>query len=1451
MKKFGLFLLSALLISQVCSSQKFYDYYTNQRYHGVVTFDYLRLPWDSAGHNRHGDIVYYNSVPYIFDTTGGGWTRIAKYSDLTGGGTWGSISGSLNDQTDLRDSLRARQRLIDTLVWDATRSWVQSQGYLTSVDTTDIANFSVKVRSLFSAGLYMNYLNGVYSADTSSSGFSNYYVRRKDSATAINFNGYLTRTSSPPAWNLLGNTGTNPSTNFVGNQDSIDLSVRTNNIERIRVMAKGDVRIKDTLETSKINSKHSEDTPYEIVVIPDTQDEVRFSFPYGRAIFDWLHDSAVYYNVQAIMQVGDLTDWNTQVEWDTITNWFAKIPSTIPVQVVPGNHDYYNGFAPATRDAVRYKATISAYLAGKSYYGGNFNGSVENYFSIFSAGNKKYMSVGLEFMPRDSVVTWAGHIIDSVYAVEPDREVIIVTHAFIDYYGEIASDTSVSSTAEYGMSADNDPQELWDKLIKKKVSIKWVFNGHFLIPATWAQMGLTGTIVSTGEAGNMINQLFVNYQDDVHWGDGYIMRLKFFPATGQVQIRYYSTYFNADDPRKAGFTLQNPSVSVTSSMAVKGVLSVAQDMRVAGNLKVESLHKKSIPFVWEDHALKTNDSLFYDAITKLVNANGYKVNAPFGWQSNLTNHKAYLYGVDSNGVSAWQIRASTYNAAGNSYIASIYFGDSTGYNNPYGWNNTVGGAKALFRAKWGGYAVGQNSILGTMAGYGLGIRGDSYNNAFLGADIMTGDSTFCRFCTFVGYGVAQNFVGGEDITIVGDGSGVNLKPGSFGVSATGSNVLEQAYAYQVVANGKGSFANSDTVINSIAIGARAARDGIHKGSIIIGTFAHYTSGSENILWIDNDGLDGVAPLIEGLFVTNPGVTINGDFTVVDTLTNITYGVGDSTNRMASTAFVKRAVAAGGGGGGSGEVNTASNLGGGLANWDSKSGVDLRFNSFAAADFDLASNLISIDATLKSTWNSKQDALVSATNIKTINGSSILGSGDLSVSGSLVKGTTTISSSADKRVLYDSLGVLSNNASFVYNPNGTLTAPYITSSANYFGFGSSYSGDYFIDLATAGAGYMTFGVNANYGFAFRDNGGGLPFRMNFNGYPAIISGGGTAIALFDANMKTWGYSQYEKHILLKDISAPSTPASGYAALYTRADSLRYLNDNGIEFTLGVAGGSGETNTASNLGGGLANYSTKVGVDLQFNSFTASDFNLASNLISIDYTNGQAATSGQKGFLTAADWTTFNSKGSGTVTSITLTQPSAGFTITGSGTPITTTGTPTFALANDLAALEGLASTGIAVRTASDTWAQRTLTDGTGIAWTNGSGVSGNPVAAIIGYDQWNNSTVNTVSTSATTLATITPPSASRGILEVTVIGTETSTASKGLTGKKFVHWKHDGGTLTILQIVDEQPDYRETWTTATWTVDVSAGTLRVRVTADNTNSTDWNATYKLKYNLYSL
>ena len=83
--------------------------------------------------------------------------------------------------------------------------------------------------------------------------------------------------------------------------------------------------------------------------------------------------------------------------------------------------------------------------------------------------------------------------------------------------------------------------------------------------------------------------------------------------------------------------------------------------------------------------------------------------------------------------------------------------------------------------------------------------------------------------------------------------------------------------------------------------------------------------------------------------------------------------------------------------------------------------------------------------------------------------------------------------------------------------------------------------------------------------------------------------------------------------------------------------------------------------------------------------------------------------------------------GTITVRTITGPAAGISVSnGDGV----SGNPTLALANDLAAVEGLSSNGMAARTATDTWAVRTIT-GTAneLTVTNGDGVSGNPTLSI--------------------------------------------------------------------------------------------------------------------------
>lgn len=72
---------------------------------------------------------------------------------------------------------------------------------------------------------------------------------------------------------------------------------------------------------------------------------------------------------------------------------------------------------------------------------------------------------------------------------------------------------------------------------------------------------------------------------------------------------------------------------------------------------------------------------------------------------------------------------------------------------------------------------------------------------------------------------------------------------------------------------------------------------------------------------------------------------------------------------------------------------------------------------------------------------------------------------------------------------------------------------------------------------------------------------------------------------------------------------------YLAVLTTGSKWRKC-ENGTWSDIGSTAGAGEANTASNLGGGLASYDSKSGVDLRFNSFNASHFDLGSNLISAD-------------------------------------------------------------------------------------------------------------------------------------------------------------------------------------------------------------------------------------------
>lgn len=180
-------------------------------------------------------------------------------------------------------------------------------------------------------------------------------------------------------------------------------------------------------------------------------------------------------------------------------------------------------------------------------------------------------------------------------------------------------------------------------------------------------------------------------------------------------------------------------------------------------------------------------------------------------------------------------------------------------------------------------------------------------------------------------------------------------------------------------------------------------------------------------------------------------------------------------------------------------------------------------------------------------------------------------------------------------------------------------------------------------------------------------------------------------------------------------------------------------------------------------------------------------LAGSVIGTDVQAYDADLAALASNVTAGLWA---STGAGTGAARTLTPPAAGLTI---NNPAGTAGNPTFALANDLAAVEGLSSNGCAARTATDTWAVRTITGTTNqITVTNGDCVSGNPTISIPS---------NAVLPGAPTTTTASPSDNSTKIATTAYVDAQVAGGVSGvgsLNGQTgaLVQWPSPQGRLTL-------------------------------------------------------
>lgn len=289
----------------------------------------------------------------------------------------------------------------------------------------------------------------------------------------------------------------------------------------------------------------------------------------------------------------------------------------------------------------------------------------------------------------------------------------------------------------------------------------------------------------------------------------------------------------------------------------------------------------------------------------------------------------------------------------------------------------------------------------------------------------------------------------------------------------------------------------------------------------------------------------------------------------------------------------------------------------------------------------------------------------------------------------------------------------------------------------------------LDVTATGSVYTDGNVYLNNA-AGRVNIGDVDALGMTGGYPTIYGNGavymptGTtvqrptgAVGMIRVNNTTPSASTVEYY----NGTAWSTLATGgsTATLQSEIDAIE-TSLGGIVDASGVYQPSALTNTAiwgtttnTDLTSALNNLATYVdGKNTLDEIFPATG---AGNVIYADAGNNwvqgaPGATSGVQAYSAKLQSLATNATNgliaqdsSGSVVARSLVAPTEGITISNADG---VSGNPTFALANDLAGVEGLTTYGFAVRTADNTWATRDITGSSGrIVVTNGDGIASSP------------------------------------------------------------------------------------------------------------------------------
>ena len=372
---------------------------------------------------------------------------------------------------------------------------------------------------------------------------------------------------------------------------------------------------------------------FTIVALPDTQIYSRQYPEIFRAQTQWIADNIAKENIKLVVGLGDIVDNGSNLaQWQNANSAISLLDGRVPYMLAIGNHDYDNN-VPSSRSAVYYNTFYGvSHYAGQSWFRGNFPaGSSENYYGTFNFNGQNYLILILEFFPRNSVIDWASSVIQANH----DKKVIIVTHAY-----EFDDNTRLQkcysdSAGSYGLTSDNDGEEMWNKLAGKFTNVIMVLSGHIKVNDG------VGRRADLGINGNLVNQVLADYQSYPEGGGGSLRLLRITPSQNRIDVSTYSPYHNTwktDSQNQFSLDLLKPASAGGTAMITGTVKSIVDCKRLAG-VSISYAGASAITDVNGNFTVKIPVSSKYSSATLTAQRNGWgKVQPKVTAQAGATNN---------------------------------------------------------------------------------------------------------------------------------------------------------------------------------------------------------------------------------------------------------------------------------------------------------------------------------------------------------------------------------------------------------------------------------------------------------------------------------------------------------------------------------------------------------------------------------------------------------------------------------------------------------------------------------------------------------------------------------------------------------------------------------------------------------------------------------------------